>query len=148
MAAATCVKIDVAISLSALSSCMMVNMKQYLRYMYSSSSRRPTLRESSSLGDQMGFPLSGVRLGRLSLTWVTCASGGVAALSPVAGDPGISLVDIDWLTWVVNTAEVRGLDRGEPLCELFREHGVNGEELSLFGFIFGLMVGGFSCLSI
>ena len=58
----TWVKIDVAISLSAVSSYVLVNLNQVSRSTSSLSSRRRTLRESSSLGERFGFPLSGVSL--------------------------------------------------------------------------------------
>ena len=40
------------------------------------------------------------------------------------------------------------MEHVEPLHELFKACGVYGEELSLFGFEFGLMVGNFYYLSI
>ena len=52
------VKIGLAISLSAVYSCVLRNLKQDSRSMYSLFLRRRNLRASRSLGERVGFPLS------------------------------------------------------------------------------------------
>ena len=83
----------------------------------------------------MGFPLSKVSLDEwMSMTWVTCASGVeeaarlAATSSLVDGSYCLLLSGVKWLPWAVNTSEVQGLERGDPLCEFLRSCGIDGEE--------------------
>ena len=60
------------------------------------------------------------------MTCLTCAAvvaveNRVAAMaSLLSGGSGLFLDGLDWLPWLVNLDEVRGLGRGDPLCNLFR----------------------------
>ena len=55
-------KIDILISSSLVSSCVLIILKQYLRSISSSSLRKSILSVLRSLGERVGFPLSGGEL--------------------------------------------------------------------------------------
>ena len=55
-------KIDIFISSSLVSSCVLIILKQYLRSISSSSLRKSVLSVLRSLGERVGFPLSGRKL--------------------------------------------------------------------------------------
>ena len=70
----------------------------------------------------MGFPLILVRLYVcVSMIWVSSSAGVVVASvveakAPlVAAGSGFSLGGVDWLSSVMNTNEVRGIEHVEPL---------------------------------
>ena len=116
-----------------VSSCVLGFLKQDLRSKSSSYSRISTLRAYRYLGERIGFPLSKVSLDEwMSMTWVTCASGVggssrvEATASLLDGSYCLFLGGVKWLPWAVNTSEVQGLERGDPLCEFLRSCGIDG----------------------
>ena len=127
------VKIDVAISLYVVCSCVLFNKNHDLRSMSSLYSWRLSLRVSISPGERMAFPLSGGRFdGWISMTWVICAVGVAATASMEASSYGLYLGGVNWIPWVVNMSEVQCMECGEPLCDLIRARGGVGEYLSSF----------------
>ena len=116
-----------------VSSCVLGFLKQDLRSKSSSYSRISTLRAYIYLGERIGFPMSKLSLDEwMSMTWVTCASGVeeaarlAATSSLVDGSYCLLLSGVKWLPWAVNTSEVQGLERGDPLCEFLRSCGIDG----------------------
>ena len=72
----------------------------------------------------------------------------IVTMSVAAGDSNLSLWGVCWITWAVNANEILGMEHGYPMYDLFRAHIGVEEELSLFIFTVGIMIGKLSYLLI
>ena len=54
---------------------------------------------------------------------LTVTSGVMKMASAVVGGSSLLLVGVDWIPWVVNADDTRGMEHGEPLYDVLGESG-------------------------